>query len=327
MSFKGYLKKIKQMPSYIDAMASRIDFMASRTDFMASRIDSMEHTQKINMVQLASKTITRTIIQHLDYHLTTHCNLNCKGCSTFSPIAEKWFAQPDSCGKDMQALHNLIGDNIQQIHLLGGEPLLHPQAGEFAAVTRSVFPHARIDFTTNGLLVRQMPESFWEKLRQTKVAIKFTRYPIALDYEDIIRYVKEKGVDVFSAGTEKPIEYFRRIPLEPAGIYNIFQSYVQCPYTECAQLRDGKLFRCPASAFSDILNQKMAQEDATGNDLKTFALHPCDYIDLNGNATKQDVFSFLSSAIPFCAYCNVSRMDPCVKWEASQKRIEEWVDY
>lgn len=85
------------------------------------------------------KTLRRNTIEHLDYHITDHCNLNCQGCSVFAPVAEKRFADLDSFEKDMRDLHTLIGDAIQQIHLLGGEPLLHPKAEQFAQICRSVF--------------------------------------------------------------------------------------------------------------------------------------------------------------------------------------------
>lgn len=213
-------------------------------------------------------------------------------------------------------------DSVQQIHLLGGEPLLHPHAGQFAVVTREIFPDARIDFTTNGLLVRQMGESFWETLRQTNTAIKFTRYPISLDYEEMIRYVEGKGVRVFSAGSRSPIRFFRRIPMKQAGVNNMFQSYIQCPYTDCAQLRNGKLFRCPASAFSDILN-----EELEGQGKQPFVLGQRDFIDLNAEIKPQDVFSFISGPIPFCSYCDTAHMDPNVQWGPSKKQLTEWVDF
>lgn len=272
-----------------------------------------------------SKLLPRNSIQHLDYHLTTHCNLNCKGCSVFSPIAKEWFADPEEFKKEIEALRRTLdGASPANLHLLGGEPLLHPQIESFAVIARDVFSEARIDFTTNGLLVGQMPESFWETLRQTKVAIKFTRYPIALDYDEMVRYVQSKGVEVFSAGGE--IAFFRRIPMIPKGTFNMFRSYTQCPYTDCAQLRNGKLFRCPASAFHDILNENL---ESSGSAYKgRFKLSRRDYVDLyNENTTRETVYGFLSNAIPFCSYCDMAHMNSRVPWSKSEKKPEEWVDF
>jgi hypothetical protein len=30
-------------------------------------------------------------MKYLEHHIVDHCNLNCIGCSHFSPLAEKWF--------------------------------------------------------------------------------------------------------------------------------------------------------------------------------------------------------------------------------------------
>ncbi len=280
---------------------------------------------KAETLTAVSKLLPRKGLQHLDYHLTTHCNLNCKGCSVFSPIAKEWFAAPEEFKKEIEALRKALdGASPVNIHLLGGEPLLHPQIESFAFIARDVFPEARIDFTTNGLLVRQMPETFWETLRQTQVAIKYTRYPIGLDYDDLIRYIQDKGVEVFSAGGE--IAFFRRIPMNPKGTFNMFHSYIQCPYTDCAQLRNGKLFRCPASAFHGILNENL---ESSGSVYKgRFKLSRRDYVDLyNENITRETVYDFLSNAIPFCSYCDTARMNPRVPWSQSEKNLTEWVDF
>ena len=42
------------------------------------------------------------------------------------------------------------------IILMGGEPLLHPQVGEFCRVTRECYPEAGITIITNGTLIPKM---------------------------------------------------------------------------------------------------------------------------------------------------------------------------
>ena len=31
------------------------------------------------------------MLEKIDIHLTDHCNLNCKGCTHFSPLAEDFY--------------------------------------------------------------------------------------------------------------------------------------------------------------------------------------------------------------------------------------------
>ena len=77
---------------------------------------------------------------HVDYHLVEHCNLNCRYCSHFSPLAEPSYLPVDVFEQDMQQLPELVGDDISTVHLLGGEPLLHPNIEHFVEIAFKCFP-------------------------------------------------------------------------------------------------------------------------------------------------------------------------------------------
>ena len=268
-----------------------------------------------------SKILPRHFIEHLDFHLVDHCNLNCKCCSTYAPIAKEHYADVKSFEKDLKKLHDLIGDSVSQIHLLGGEPLLHPRLEDFIRIARKIFSQARIDVTTNGILVFKMPSSLWRTMTECNVALKYTQYPINLDYNKMVEYVKGFGVYVFSAGGKDPIKYFRRIPLKASGVNNAWKSYIHCAYTDCATLRDGKLFHCPIPVFYQLFNECMKKEAMNGR----FQLSSLDYVDLYQVSTKEDVMKFMSNAQPFCQYCDM-KCSTNVIWEQSSRKIQEWVD-
>lgn len=265
------------------------------------------------------KCTQANFMQHLDYHIVHHCNLNCKCCSTFSPIASEKYASTEVFASDLKLLHDVVGDAVLQIHILGGEPLLHPDIEHFLPIARQTFPKARIDITTNGLLIKKMPPSFWDAMRENDIAVKYTRYPINLDYDEMTAYVKAQGVHAFSAGGQ--IAEFRKIPLNSDGTENARKSYFNCPYTDCPTLREGKLFRCPACAFSDVLNQKLAEE---GSQNPPFQLTALDFIDLS-TATRAEAFDFLSKAIPFCSYCKFNKAEN-IPWALSDHLLSEWIE-
>lgn len=326
----GLSKKADSLVQKTDGLTQKTDSLSQKSDGLTQKADAnrkllienhgaQQTTHKV-IVNTIANTLKRTIIEHLDFILTDHCNLNCKGCSVFAPIAPKRFADPEASRADFTQLHKLVGENIQQIHLLGGEPLLHPQIEQFAIICRSVFHNARIDFTTNGLMTYDMPSSFWEVLRNNDVAIKYTRYPVNFDYDKMIEYVQDKGVSVFSAGGE--IKYFRRIPLNTKGTFNIHKSYLQCPYVDCPQLRDGKLYRCPACAAANILNEKLCADSYKSS----FRVHAADYLNIHKVKSGKEVLEFLCNPIPFCQYCDMDHIDSRVPWEASNRDIKEWVD-
>ena len=100
-------------------------------------------------------------------------------------------------------------------------------------------------------------------------------------------------------------------------------SFLQCPYTNCTQLRDGKLYHCPPAAFSDLLNRKMKE---TGEGAGEFLLAKEDYLNLSETKTREEVFDFLSNPVPFCQYCDMENRNEMVPWQTSRRDIREWVD-
>ena len=47
-----------------------------------------------------------------EYHLNDHCNLNCKGCDHFSPLAEEKFTNYEQFEKDMFSLPIARENNV-----------------------------------------------------------------------------------------------------------------------------------------------------------------------------------------------------------------------
>ena len=93
------------------------------------------------------------MIEYLEHHLVDHCNCNCAGCSHFSPLADPWFENLEDFKRDFKKLSEMT--EVQLIRLMGGEPLLHPQVGDFLKITRELFPKSQIQLVTNGLLLKK----------------------------------------------------------------------------------------------------------------------------------------------------------------------------
>jgi molybdenum cofactor biosynthesis enzyme MoaA len=51
---------------------------------------------------------TKNILPYLEFHLTDHCNLNCKGCSHFCSIANENYLSMESFLKDMKRLSEIF---------------------------------------------------------------------------------------------------------------------------------------------------------------------------------------------------------------------------
>ena len=100
-------------------------------------------------------------------HIVEHCDLNCRMCTHFSPLAVPRFAELSTFSRDLRRLRELFGDDVAYIMLLGGEPLLHPELPDFLCTARTFFPNTDVILYTNGLKLPQMNPVFWESCEAT----------------------------------------------------------------------------------------------------------------------------------------------------------------
>ena len=113
----------------------------------------------------------------LDIHVTEHCNLNCVSCNHYSPLAPPIFINLQELERNMEKLKAKGAQKLfKELHLLGGEPLLHPDIADVIRIVRTCFTadHTLIKLVTNGLLLKNMPESFWEACKKHDIEINVT---------------------------------------------------------------------------------------------------------------------------------------------------------
>ena len=118
---------------------------------------------------------------HFEVHLVEHCNLNCKGCAHFAPLAKEEYLDIVKYRHDILRLAELTNNDMAYIKLLGGEPLLHPKIEEIFDLTRSVFKNTPIILITNGINLPDMREKFWDSCRKNRIIVEITKYPIDID--------------------------------------------------------------------------------------------------------------------------------------------------
>jgi len=252
-----------------------------------------------------------------DVHLTDHCNLNCKGCLHFSPLACGKFLEIESFEKDCKHLSELTYGDIDDICLLGGEPLLHPDIISFLPVVRRYFQKCRINILTNGILLPKQPVEFWERCRTNNIAISISYYPIDID----INYIENMS-ERYNISLEIRNEYrgynntWLKQPLDIDGKQNGRKSHKTCAMANyCIQLVNGKIYQCETAAYIHYFN---------GYFDKNLLVEKDDYIDIYEITSISQLFGFLCKPIPFCRYCRTKEIK-YVNWEHSRKLIEEWV--
>ncbi|MDR2477701.1 MAG: 4Fe-4S cluster-binding domain-containing protein [Treponema sp.] len=266
-----------------------------------------------SQIKLANGPKRSSLLQ-FEVHLADHCNLNCKSCSHFSPLAEENFMEIDDFRHDCERLGKLTGGQIQFIRFMGGEPLLHNQIIEFLDAGRNNFPKGELIIVTNGILLPKQSESFWENCQKNNVEIEISNYPIKIDRDKINVSAGKYKVTVDYVGGKEKIMW-RAMKLDMNGRQNIKENFGMCSQSNtCIHLNKGRLFTCPVTAYIQYFNGYFGENLQITKD---------DYIDIYKAENIDEILDFLCKPIPFCRYCNVKE-EKNIKWAVSEKDIQEW---
>ena len=258
------------------------------------------------------------MLEKIDIHLTDHCNLNCKGCTHFSPLAEEFYLKPEDFRIDINRLAALTGAQLKQMFLLGGEPLLHPQILDFFPIAREAFPNTEIIIITNAILLPDQPDEFWLKCKQYDIKIWVSLYRLKINYDLINAKAREFGVFCGYTGTganEENQKDWGSWKLDPEGKQYWIDSFSFCALKNCVTLKKGKLHTCPTIAHIEHFNKFFG---------KYFEVSEYDYLDLNKVRNHESILKAMVKPVPFCRYCKTRNYTPCV-WEPTKKNINEWI--
>ncbi|MDE6839069.1 MAG: radical SAM protein [Acutalibacter sp.] len=260
-----------------------------------------------------------------EVHVTEHCNLNCKQCSHFSPLAEESYLDLCEYKRDCQRLSELFGGKMSVIQLLGGEPLLHPEINEIIRITRAAFPVGRIRVVTNGVLLPSMSEDFWETCRECHAEISVSEYPIHFDYHGWGNKVeKEKGVAYTpeAFGRSKMMKLYPIRTKQMPGNDNARRNFFNCvsANSDCIALKSGKMYTC-CTVANVIHLKKHFNLDLPISDL--------DGVDIYAVKDGAELLEKLANPVPFCEYCDVVNVGKCIScdWGVSRKDRYEWLAF
>lgn len=253
---------------------------------------------------------TLPVLDYIETHLASHCNLKCGGCSHFSPLSDTWFASIEDHKKDFERLRSLFAD-IRTIRLLGGEPLLHPDVESFIKVTRLLFPFSDIRIATNGILMKSMPESFWNVCRQNKIIIDWTVYPPLQPHKrSILESIEDRAKDLSITSFE--VKKFRRVlnlkgDSDPKKSFSFCRRLYFCPF-----LREGRIYVCSRPVTIETFNRKFNSgiPSDTGINIHDQAV------------TGWDILLSLSRYREICRFCSVKNIE--FNWSETSRIASEW---
>ncbi len=288
---------------------------------MHDNIGRSDSGSKTFCMDFSERMRTLALAPALDVHVADHCNLRCKGCVHFAPLAQKRFLDLDAYEADLCAIGAVprIESYFRGLFLMGGEPLLHPRATDVITLTRRLLPHIRIVLATNGILLRRMGDEFWDALVSCDVELHLSSYPINMDYDSLAKMARDRGANVDFAmdltGRDAAKQAFLKLAIDPEGRQDPLRSFNSCFFGgSFMQLANGSIWNCQVAAHHATLDEafgwKMASE-------------PADELPLSSIASIDDIESFRRSAHPMCRYCANDQMG-IVTWCRSRRDESEW---
>lgn len=251
-----------------------------------------------------------------EIHLCEHCNLNCKGCDNYSPLAGEEYIDIHSFTRQLKQMRRIFGvKGIKEVRLLGGEPLLHPHISEIVIKARKILPDSTLTVITNGFLLSKLGETFYKICADNDIHIMVTRYPVSFDYDAILTKMKNNRV-VCGVFNSEPVKTLFKKPLDITGSKDARRMFDLCMNANhCIFLRDGRLYTC--STISNVRhfntffheNLQVCEEDS---------------IDIFKEADRRTIRKFLSRPVPFCRYCDIENEEFDIPWSISKKEKTEW---
>lgn len=254
----------------------------------------------------------------LEYHLVDSCNLKCAGCSHYSSLLNKLtYTKLEDIITDLTLLKNKIGDNLAELRLLGGEPLLHPQICECLSEIRKLFPKTILVIVTNGILLKKMSEEFYNICSKSKIQISITDYGL-FNVEEVLNKLKSLGINttVYRNSSKNLTWHYKHIRLTEGKI----DCLSKCIFKNiCNNYRNGKIYLCPHIAYIKFFNDYFG---------KNITLDDTDYISLDEINSFDELVEKIKSAKPnFCyKYCNYYDKAHPEKgqWHTTKKDINEF---
>lgn len=124
---------------------NNVDYISDDCIKELLRIREQGNAAIMHRINELENSIIRLIprpILNVSYHVTDVCNLNCKGCWHFAPLAtalnKNQRADIEEFERDVKRLSELLDGELAKFSLFGGEPLLHEEAYKFPYIVKNI---------------------------------------------------------------------------------------------------------------------------------------------------------------------------------------------
>jgi hypothetical protein len=284
---------------------------SSNENYLKQHRDELLDDLNFNLNTITpSKKLSNLIIP-----IIGHCNLNCKYCTSFSPLVRAEKARVSEIKKDLLRIREL--DFIpREISFEGGEPLLHPEILGFIEDAREIFPSSVIVILTNGTLLKSFEESFFKKLASLNCEIIIDDYFENSDFSYFKKIVDRVNLSYEIHSCFSGRGYFFNLNLNPStknySFEENFKNFISCEKAnKCITLLNHKLYTCGSAAYIFRLNNYFNT---------TYPDRGINIYEYDGDKIAQ----FLARPCSLCGYCNFPE-ETNQNYKLSTREKEEWI--
>lgn len=244
-------------------------------------------------------------LQELTFYITDSCSLTCSGCVTYNELALKDGVMTASgpARERMDSWARLL--DVDEISVLGGEPLSHPELDTWLDYLQTKWPTAlRYTIVTNGELLPQRTDDVVKWLEkgwsleisshsaEAYAAAQAWWASVALGLE----HPPQRRVEHNQDGEEmtefwdyqgQPLVQINQCWLFYPRRYTIHQDHIAwkpltnarlqhsiCPGKTCTHMVDGVMYRCPVQATVPRLARQYRVEGTDGLAEKDLGFDP-----------------------------------------------------
>ncbi len=254
-------------------------------------------------------------VNHIEFLITHHCNLNCASCNYFSPLANEYYMPLDIFEKDLEQLSKITDGNLEELVLSGGEPLLNKNIEKYMKTARKYFNKSYITIKTNALLLNKMNDTFWQTCNKKKISIRYNEYPLHKNYPNLeAAHKKAIKYKVKLIPLNRPAYKVQKIQLKKNILQNPETNFRNCENKTKSILNNGYLYPCNVFAGVDLFFNKYFKNN-------TFKISSSDYLIIYEISLADEINNFLRKPKEFCRYCSRNNKN---FWELSKKNFAEW---
>lgn len=242
------------------------------------------------------------ILLQVEMHVMDSCNLNCRGCSHFSPIFPDKVPDLQSRLSDVKKLKEKISC-IMKFYILGGEPFLNPEINSYICGIREILPDTKLYIVSNGLLIDQLPKEILQCIKDNQVWISISEYrPTHRKMETICRILNEYKI-LYEIRQASGKEKF----CLPLSLSENSRYPKTCISNGCVIICDGKIARCPQLMYISNFNTHF-NTDLPENGV----------MDLETCPEGKNLLSVLKKEVPLCRHCIYNE----IPWNTCGKRAK-----